>query len=92
MGRNPQCADASVIAAYFVEHRNELIREAWEHPVAQQYRQQERMRLARKALVAAIREKGQRVNSIAPEELNKLIQSYLKDHRWECAIREIGCS
>jgi hypothetical protein len=27
MGRRPECADASVIAAYFVLHRNELLKE-----------------------------------------------------------------
>jgi hypothetical protein len=91
MGRNPQCADASVIAAYFVEHRNELMKEAWEHPVAQQYRHKERMKLARKAVVAEIRDRGGKVRSIAPAELNRLIESYLKEHPWENVIREIGC-
>ena len=60
--------------------------------VAIHYRHQERMRLARKAVIAEIRDKGRRVNSIAPEELNRLIESYLKDHRWEFAIKEFGCS
>jgi hypothetical protein len=68
MGRRPECADASVIAAYFVLHRNELLKEAWEHPVAQQYRHQEPMRLARRAVIAEIREKGRKMNSIEPGE------------------------
>jgi hypothetical protein len=48
------------------------------------------MRLARKAVIAEIRERGGKVNSIAPEELNKLIKAYVKDHCWEFAIKEIG--
>jgi hypothetical protein len=95
MGRQLQYADASELAAasnvYFIEHREELLKEAWEHPVAQHYRHQERMKFARKAVIAEIREKGRRVNSIAPEELNKLIKAYLEEHRWECALDEKIC-
>ena len=96
MGRRPEYAEVSELAAatnvYFIEHREELLNEARAHPVAIHYRHQERMRLARKAVIAEIRDKGRRVNSIAPEELNRLIESYLKDHRWEFAIKEFGCS
>jgi len=35
---------AEATNVYLMEHRNELIKEAWEHPVAQEYRQQQRMR------------------------------------------------
>jgi hypothetical protein len=91
MGRKPEYADAAATNVYFMEHREELIREARNHPVAQHYRHQERMKFARKAVIAEIREKGRRVNSIAPEELNKLIKAYLEDHRWECALTERGC-
>jgi hypothetical protein len=95
MGRQLQYADASELAAasnvYFIEHREELLKEARNHPVAQHYRHREQMRLARKAVIAEIREKGRRVNSIAPDELNKLIKAYLEDRRWESVIREIGC-
>jgi hypothetical protein len=87
-GRKPEHMEPSEFAAYFMEHREELIREARNHPVAQQYRHREQMRLARKAVIAEIREKGRRVNSIAPDELNKLIKAY---RRWESVIREIGC-
>jgi hypothetical protein len=80
MGRNPLYADASVIADYFTEHRNDLFKEAYEHPVSIHYRHQERMRLARKAVIAEIRDRGGRVNSIAPEVLRRLIQTYLKEH------------
>src|SRR6266568_5687655 len=70
MGRRPEYAEVSEIAAatnvYFIEHREELFREARNHPVAQHYRHQERMRLARKAVIAEIRERGGKVNSIAP--------------------------
>jgi hypothetical protein len=91
-GRKPVDIEPSEFADYFTEHRKELLKKAWEHPVALKYRHKERMRLARKAVIAEIREKGRRVNSIAPEELNKLIKAYLEEHRWESAIREIGCS
>jgi hypothetical protein len=50
------------------------------------------MRLARKAVIAEITDRGGKVNSIAPEEINRLIERYLKDHRWESAIKEFGCS
>jgi len=50
VGRRPEFAEATELAAatnaHFVLHRNELIKEAWEHPVAQRYRHQEQMRLA----------------------------------------------
>ncbi len=95
MGRRPEYAEASEIAAatnvYFIEHRDELLNEARAHPVAQEYRHKERMRLARKAVIAEIREKGRKVNSIEPEELKRLIQNYLKEHPWEGVIKEFGC-
>jgi hypothetical protein len=94
-GRNPQRAEASEIAAatngYFMEHRADLLKEAWEHPVAQEYRHKERMKLARKAVISEIRDRGGKVNSIAPEELKGLIQRYLKEHPWEGVVREFGC-
>jgi hypothetical protein len=37
-GRKPEHIEPSEITAYFVLHRNELLKEAWEHPVAQRYR------------------------------------------------------
>jgi hypothetical protein len=95
MGRRPEHTEVSELAAasnvYFTKHLEELIKEAWEHPVAIHYRQQERMKLAKKAVIAEIRDKGRRVNSIAPEELNKLIKAYLEEHRWECALVEKVC-
>jgi hypothetical protein len=94
-GRKVQYIEAREITeasrAYLVLHRNELMKEAWEHPYAKQVRHQEHMRLARKAVIAEIRDKGRKVKSIAPAELEKLIQSYLREHPWENAIREIGC-
>jgi hypothetical protein len=92
MGRRPQYEEVSEIAAatnvYFMEHWKDLIEEAKAHPVAIQYREREQMRLARKAVVAEIRDRGGKVNSIAPEELKKLIRAYVKEHRWEFAIEE----
>jgi hypothetical protein len=87
-GRNPQYADASDVAAYLFNHREELLKEAWDHPVAQEYRRKERMKLARKAVIAEVRDRGGKVKSIAPDELEKLIQRYLKDHQWENALTE----
>jgi hypothetical protein len=84
-GRNPQYADAGDIADYFFNHRAELLKEAWDHPVAKEYRRKERMKLAKKAVVAEIKHKGRRVRSIDPIELNRLIDAYLKDHPWEGA-------
>ena len=53
-GRRPEYADhrelEEAIRAYFTLHRDELIREAWEHPVSVQYRERERLKLARKAV------------------------------------------
>jgi hypothetical protein len=96
MGRRPEYAEVSEIAeatnVYFIEHRKELLNEARAHPVAIHYRHQERMRLARKAVIAEIRDRGGRVNSIAPEELWKLIEAYLKEHPWEGVIKEFGCT
>jgi ElaB/YqjD/DUF883 family membrane-anchored ribosome-binding protein len=94
-GRNPLRTKPTEIAAatsaYFTEHREELLKEAWDHPVAQQYREKERMKLARRAVIAEIRDKGRRVKSIAPEELNELIDAYLKEHPWEGALVEKVC-
>jgi len=90
-GRNPQYADASDIAAYFFNHREELLKEAWEHPVAQEYRRKERMKLAKKAVIAEIKDKGRRVRSIDPIELNRLIEAYLKEHPWEGLLVEKVC-
>src|SRR2546429_9264299 len=77
-------AEVSEIAAasnvYFMEHRNELLEEAWEHPVAKEYRHKEQMRLARKAVIAEIRERGGKVKSIEPSEIRKLVRAYLEEH------------
>ena len=74
--------------AYLALRRNELMKEAWKHPVSIRHRQQERMTLARKAVISAIRQRGQRVNSIAPAELQKLIEAYVEEH---LELRECGC-
>jgi hypothetical protein len=94
-GRNPQYAEPNDISeatnVYLIEHIEELIREARAHPVAIHYQQREQMRLARKAVIAEIRDRGRKVKSIAPEELNKLIEAYLKEHQWENVIKEMEC-
>jgi hypothetical protein len=91
MGRKPEFSEISEATnVYFMEHRKELLEEAWDHPVAQEYWHQERMKLARKAVIREIRERGGRVNSIAPEELKKLVKAYLAEHPWE-GSRETVC-
>jgi hypothetical protein len=75
-GRKPKIGEIDeATTVYFVEHENELLSEAWEHPAAKEWRQKERMRLARKAVIAEIRDKGGKVSSIAPAELRKLIDA-----------------
>jgi hypothetical protein len=91
-GRKVQYIDIREITAatnqYLGEHKAELIREAWKHPAVVRYRQQQGMRLARKAVIAEIRDRGRKVNSIAPEELQRLIAAYVEDHP---ELRECGC-
>jgi hypothetical protein len=91
-GRNPKIGEISrATNVYFTEHEKELIREAWEHPVAIEYRHKERMRLARKAVIREIREKGRRVNSIAPEDLQKLLEAYLKEYPEDAVVKTFVC-
>jgi hypothetical protein len=91
-GRKPEAREiAKTTNVYFMEHRKELIEEAWEHPVAKEYRHQEGMRLARKAVIAEIRDKGRKVNSIEPSELKKLVEAYLNEHPGENVIKTFIC-
>lgn len=94
-GRKVQYIGASEITEasniYLTLHRNELLKEAWEHPAFIQYRERERMSLARKAVIAEIRDNGRKVSSIAPSELQRLIEAYLQDHPEDTPIREFGC-
>jgi hypothetical protein len=87
-GRKVQYIQAREITAasnqYLREHKAELLREAWKHPVVHK----ERQRLAQRAVIEAIRKKGQRVNSIAPEELQRIIADYVDEHP---ELRECGC-
>ena len=73
-------------AAYFREHQQQLLEEACDHPVAKENRRKERMKLAKKVVIAEIRERGGKVNSIAPEELKKLIKAYMEEHPFEGSI------
>jgi hypothetical protein len=72
---------------YLLTHKEELMK----HPAVVQYRQQRRLRLARKAVIAEIRDKGRKVNSIEPSELKKLIESYLEEHPEENVFGTIVC-
>jgi hypothetical protein len=92
MGLRPEQVELREIVAasnvYLMEHRDELIAQAKAHPLAVQYREQERIKLARKAVIAEIRHKGRKVSSIAPEELHRLIRAYLKEHPEESGAIE----
>jgi hypothetical protein len=91
-GRKPGIGEISKATwVYFLEHENELLSEAWEHPGAKEWRQKERVKLARKAIIAEIRDKRGRVNSIDPEELRRLIDAYLKDHPEEYTLKTFIC-
>jgi hypothetical protein len=91
-GRKVQYIDIREIAKatdnYLGEHKAELLREAWKHPAVVRHRQQQGQRLAQRAVIEAIRQRGQRVNSIAPSELQKLIADYVDEHP---ELRECGC-
>jgi hypothetical protein len=91
-GRKPKIGEIDkATTVYFAEHQNELLSEAWEHPGAKEWRQKERMKLARKAVIAEIRDRRGRVNSIDPAELRKLIDAYLKDHPEENTFKTFVC-
>jgi hypothetical protein len=87
-GRKVQYIPTSEITAaanlYLLKHRRELMKQAWEHPAARRQRDT----LARRAVIEAIRQKGQRINSIAPAEMERLIAEYVKDHP---ELRVCGC-
>jgi hypothetical protein len=91
-GRKVQYIEAREITKasniYLLRHNAELMKQAWAHPVVIRYRQQQGQRLAQRAVISAIRQKGQRVSSIAPKELQKLIADYIEDHP---ELRECGC-
>jgi hypothetical protein len=73
-GRKPKIGEISKATnLYFTEHQKELIREAWEHPIVMNYRQQDRIRLARKAMISEIR-KGRRLVCSARSDLKSNIQ------------------
>jgi hypothetical protein len=91
-GRKVQYINVSEITAasnlYLLTHRTELMKQAWEHPASVRHRQQQGQRLAQRAVIAAIREKGQTVSSIAQSDLERMIAAYVEDHP---ELRECGC-
>jgi hypothetical protein len=91
-GRKPKIGEIDdATRVYYVEHENELLSEAWEHPAAKEWRQKERMKLARKAVIAEIRDRRGKVSSIEPAELRRLIDAYLKDHPEEYTLKTFIC-
>jgi hypothetical protein len=49
-GRKPEFSEiAEATNVYFMEHGKELMKEAWEHPIAQEYRHKDQMRLAQES-------------------------------------------
>jgi hypothetical protein len=90
-GRNPKIGEISkATKVYFTENEKELIKQAYEHPVAIEYRHKEGMRVARKAMIAEIR-KGRRVNSLSPEELQKLLEAYLEEYPEDAVVKTKVC-
>jgi hypothetical protein len=73
---------------YLLRQRSELMKQAWKHPVIVRHRQWQGQRLAQRAVIETIRQRGERVNSIAPDELQKLIEAYVAEHP---ELRECGC-
>ena len=49
------------------------------------------MKLARKAVVAEIRDRRGKVSSIEPQEIRKLVDAYLKDHPEENVLKTFIC-
>jgi hypothetical protein len=47
--------------------------------------------LARKAVIAEIRDKGRKVNSIEPAEIRRLIDAYVNEHPEENVIKTFIC-
>jgi hypothetical protein len=90
-GRTVRYADARKITdasnIYLLTHKDQLMK----HPAVVQYRERRRLKLARKAVIAEIRDKGRKVNSIEPSELKKLIESYLEEHPEENVFGTIVC-
>jgi 4-alpha-glucanotransferase len=74
--------------SYLREHKAKLMKEAWKHPALVRHRQQQGQRLTQRAVIEAIRQKGQRINSIAPDELQKLVREYVEEHP---ELRECRC-
>jgi hypothetical protein len=76
---------------YVMEHRAQLIEAATAHPATLHFQHQERLRLARRAVIAEIRENGRRVRSIEPSELRKLIEAYLRRHPEDNVVETKVC-
>ena len=95
-GRKVQYIPASELTKatelYLALNKARLLEEAWQHPVSRRHRAQDRMRMARRAVIAAIREKGQKVSSIAPADLNRMIGEYLAEHpEARIGYTDLGC-
>jgi len=70
----------------------ELMKEAWEEQKLNSgHAKSERMSLARKAVIAEIRDKGRKVSSIAPEEIQRLTVAYLREHLEENTTKTFVC-
>ena len=84
MGRQPKIGEvAKATNVYFMEHRKELLKEAWEHPVALEYRHKGRM-------ITEFR-KDRWVKSISPEDLQKLFEDYLEEYPEDRVVKTKVC-
>jgi hypothetical protein len=83
-GRKPKIGEISkATKVYFTEHEKELIKQAWEHPIAIEYRHKGRM-------ITEFR-KGRWVKSISPEDLQKIFEDYLEEYPEDRVVKTKVC-
>ena len=83
-GRKPKIGEIDkATKVNFTEHEKELIKEAWEHPIAIEYRHKGRM-------ITEFR-KGRWVKSISPEDLQKIFEDYLEEYPEDRVVKTKVC-
>ena len=83
-GRKPKIGEIDeATKVYFTEHEKELIKEAWEHPIAIEQRHKGRM-------ITEFR-KGRWVKSISPEDLQKIFEDYLEEYPEDRVVKTKVC-
>jgi len=88
-GRKEKIGELSKAAnVYFTEHEKELIKQAWEHPIAIEYRHKDQM--GRKTMITEFR-KGRWVKSMSPEDLQKIFEDYLEEYPEDRVVKTKVC-